>query len=70
MQLELEENEASLVLRIVRNRLGELRDEVRHNKDSEMRSYLKHKVRILDRVLGKFPELDEKAHMRGYIIPE
>jgi len=70
MDFHLEEKEASLLLRILTNRLRDLRDEVRHNKDSEAREYLKHKERILNRIIAKFPEIDEKAHMRGYIVPE
>ena len=67
MEIHLEEMEASLLYRVIRNRLSELSDEVRHNKDSEVRDYLKHKRRILNRVLDKFPEIDEKAHMKGYV---
>lgn len=67
MDLHLEEMEASLVFKVLRNRLSELRQEVRHNKDMETRDYLKHKERILNRVIAKFPELDEQAHMRGFI---
>jgi hypothetical protein len=71
MELHLEEEEASLLVRVVRNRHRELRDEVRHNKDSEVRQYLQHKERILNRILAKFPEeLDEKAHMRGFLGSE
>ena len=70
MDIHLEEMEASLLYRVIRNRLSELSDEVRHNKDSEVREYLKHKRRILNRVLDKFPEIDEKAHMKGYIQPD
>ena len=70
MDLHLEDMEASLVKRVLRNRLEELRQEVRHNKDMETRDYLKHKERILNRVISKFPELDEQAHMKGFIIPE
>jgi hypothetical protein len=66
MDLHLKEEEASLVLKVLRNRLSELRIEVRHNKDSEVREYLKHKEHILFRVLKKFPELDEDAHKKGF----
>jgi hypothetical protein len=67
MDLHLEEEEASLLFRVARNRRDELRAEVRHNKNSESRAYLKHKETILNRILARFPELDEKAHMRGYV---
>jgi hypothetical protein len=67
MELHLEEEEASLLFRVVRNRFDELRSQVRHDKNSETRAYLKHKESILNRILAKFPELDEKAHMRGYL---
>ena len=71
MELHLEDEEASLLLRLIRNRRNDMRDEVRHFKDSEMREYLKHKERILNRILEKFPPgLDEKAHMRGHILPK
>ena len=66
MDLHLKDEEASLVLRVLRNRLNELRVEVRHNKDSEVREYLKHKEHILAAVLKKFPELDEEAHKKGF----
>ena len=70
MDLNLEATEASLLLRILKHRLNEMRHEVRHTKDSESREYLKHKERILNRILDKYPEIDEKAHMKGYLIPE
>jgi hypothetical protein len=66
MELQLEEQEASLVFKILKNRLEELRTEVRHNKDSEGREYLKKKERILNRVLNKFPEIDKDAHKRSF----
>lgn len=69
MDLHLEDMEASLCVRVLKNRLEELRHEVRHNKNSEARDYLKHKERILNRIIEKFPELDEQAHMKGFIIP-
>lgn len=68
MELHLDEKEASLLFRVTRNRLNELKDEVRHDKNSETREYLKHKVRILQRILEKFPPLDEKAHMEGFFM--
>lgn len=68
MQLELEDQEASLLLRVVRNRLRDLRHEVRHTHDSEARGYLLHKERLLNRILDKFPELDEHAHRAGFEV--
>ncbi len=62
MDLHLNEQEASLAYRILKNRMEELRVEVRHNKRSEDREYLKHKERILSRIIEKFPDLDENAH--------
>lgn len=70
MELHLEEREASLLFRVLNNRRDELRTEVRHYKDTETREYLKHKERLINRILDKFPDIDTKAHMRGYIIPE
>jgi hypothetical protein len=68
MELQLDEREASLILKVLNNRLGELRREVRHTRDSEAREYLKHKERLLTRVIDRFGEIDEKAHMRGFIV--
>ena len=67
MELQLEEQEASLLFRVVRNRHRELREEVRHNKNSEIRAYLQHKERILSRILAKFSAVDESAHKKEYI---
>jgi hypothetical protein len=67
MDLHLNEMEASLAFRILKNRLGELRTEVRHDKNSKERDYLKHKERILKGILDKFPEVDEAAHKEGFI---
>ena len=55
MDLHLEEQEASLVMQVLKNRLEELRIEVRHNKDSEARQYLKRKESRLNNILNKFP---------------
>jgi len=68
MKLLLDDQEASLLLRVVRNRLKELRVEVRHSRDSEARRYLLHKERLLNRILAKFPEIDEHARMAGYEV--
>lgn len=66
MQLNLTEQEASLLKRVVRNRLGELRIEVRHDRTMDSRAYLLHKERLLSRILGKFPEvMNDHAHMEG-----
>ena len=65
MDLHLEEQEASLAFKILKNRLGELRTEVRHNKDSLTRDYLKHKERILNKILEKFSDVDLEAHRKG-----
>jgi hypothetical protein len=68
MNLDLIEEELSLLYRVVNNRLSDLREEVRHTKDSESVEYLKHKERILNHILNKFPRgFDEHAHTRGYI---
>jgi hypothetical protein len=66
MDLHLKENEASLTFRILRNRLEELRTEVRHSKDSSTREYLKYKERILNNVLSKFSGVDEDAHKKDF----
>ena len=68
MQLDLTEQEASLLLRVVRNRLGELRIEVRHDHTMDSRAYLLHKERLLNRILAKFPEVNEQAHMEGFRV--
>ncbi len=64
MELHLDEQEASLAYRVLKNRMEELRTEVRHVKHSEEREYLKHKERILNKILIKFPQLDEYAHQK------
>ncbi len=66
MDLSLNEKEAALAFRILRNRLEELRTEVRHNKESEAREYLKYKERMLNEILAKFPEVDEQAHKKAF----
>ncbi|MEX1310835.1 MAG: hypothetical protein AB1Z65_10480 [Candidatus Sulfomarinibacteraceae bacterium] len=68
MQLNLTEQEASLLLRVVRNRLRELRVEVRHDHTMDSRAYLLHKERLLNRILDKFPTVNEQAHMEGFRI--
>ncbi|MEW6756819.1 MAG: hypothetical protein AB1347_01245 [Acidobacteriota bacterium] len=67
MELRLETEEASLLLQVIRNRVEELRLEVRHCRDSEDRAYLKHKERLLNAILAKFPEVAEGAYRRGFI---
>lgn len=68
MQLNLTEQEAALLLRVVRNRLQEFRVEVRHDHTMDSRAYLLHKERLLNRILDKFPEVNEHAHMEGFKI--
>ncbi|MBN1848595.1 MAG: hypothetical protein JW932_08415 [Deltaproteobacteria bacterium] len=67
MDLHLGEQEASLAFKILKNRLGELRTEVRHNKDSEGRAYLKHKERILSGIIEKFTDVKPDAHKKGFM---
>jgi hypothetical protein len=54
MDLHLEEQEASLAYETLKTRLEELRTEVRHNKESSAREYLKDRERILNHILAKF----------------
>ena len=68
MQLNLTEPEASLLLRVIRDRFGELRVEVRHDHNVDSRAYLLHKERLLKHILDKFPEIDEHAHMEGFEV--
>jgi hypothetical protein len=70
MELHLEEKEASLLFRVVKNRVTELREEIHHDKNSESQKYLKHKENLLNSILAKFPKVDEKAHMKGFTVPE
>lgn len=69
MRIELEASEASLLFRVARNRLIEMKQEIRHSTDSESKEYLRHKKRILNRILDKFQGVDERAHMKGYFEP-
>lgn len=66
MDLHLEEQEASLAFKILRNRLDGIKTEIHHDKDSEVREYLRHKEAILNGILEKFPEVDEDAHKKGF----
>ena len=66
MDLVLEDDEASLLVRIVRNRRLELREAIQRTRDSESVGYLEHKEQLLGRILAKFPQLDETAHMKGF----
>lgn len=66
MDLHLEEQEASLAFKILRNRRDEIKTEIHHDKNSEVREYLRHKEAILDGILEKFPELDEDAHKKAF----
>jgi hypothetical protein len=69
MDLHLEPQEASLLVRVARARLTELRQELHHTKDAESREYLRHKERILQNIIAKFPTIDERAHMVGFVKP-
>ena len=66
MDLNLNEKEAALTFRILKNRLEELRTEVRHNKESDAREYLKYKERMLNDILDRFQEVDEQAHKKDF----
>ena len=67
LELRLDEEEASLLIRVLRNRFDDLRGEVHHTRDQDGREYLLHKERILRRILDKIPEEhDAKAHMKGF----
>jgi hypothetical protein len=66
MDLYLDDKEAALAYRVLRNRLEEIRTEVRHDKDSEAREYLKHKEHILNDILAKFSGVDEEAHKKAF----
>jgi hypothetical protein len=68
MQLNLTDAEASLLLRVVRNRHEELRVEVRHDHGAQSRAYLLHKERLLKRIIDKFPEINEHAHIEGFEV--
>ncbi len=56
MELELDSEETTILYRVVKNRIDELRGEIHHDHDSESRAYFKHKVAILNRILAKLPE--------------
>ena len=61
MTLHLEKQEASLAFNILKSRMKDLRTEVRHDRDSVARDYLKKKERILKSILSKFsgtPEMN------------
>lgn len=66
MELHLENQEASLFFNILRRRANEIHRENENNKDIKEGEYLKHKEQILKDLLGKFKNIDEKAHMRGF----
>ena len=65
MDIHLEKQEAALALSILKNRMKELRTEVRHDKDSSVRYYLKQKERILNRILAKFSGPGEEIRISG-----
>ena len=66
MKIELEAQEASLLFRVLNNRLKELRVEVRHTRDMPARDYLLHKERILNRILAQLSDIDPRAHQRAF----
>ena len=66
MELHLENQEASLFFKVLRRRTSEIQREIVQNKDIKEVEYLKRKEQILKDLLGKFKNIDEKAHMRGY----
>lgn len=61
MNLHLEKQEASLAFRIIKNRIDEIRTEIRHDKDSAARNYLKTRERILKSILRKMSGADREA---------
>ena len=68
MDIRLDAQEASLLRGVVQNRFTELRQEVRHTRDSRTKGYLKHKERLLRRILAKFPEdMDPRAHREAFL---
>lgn len=67
MDLHLDDVEVSLLYRILKNRLADMRSEIHHDHDSESRRYMKHKEMILTNILAKFPErVDDTMHRRGF----
>ena len=62
MNLHLERQEASLAFNILKSRMEDLRTEVRHDKDSVVRDYLKKKERILRSILSKFSGMAEEMN--------
>ena len=70
MELYLENHEASLAFRILRNRANELQREITQNQASNEIEYMKHKAQILSSILTKFSDVDDHAHMRGNTTQE
>ena len=66
MELQLENQEASLAFKILRRRANEIQREIEQNKDINEVEYLKHKGQILKDLIGKLKDIDENAHMKGY----
>jgi hypothetical protein len=66
MDLHLEKEEASLAFTILKNRMEEIRTEVRHDKDSSARDYLKGRERILGHILEKFSAMDREEYRNHY----
>lgn len=54
MDIHLEKQKAALAFSILKDRMKELRTEVRHDRNSSVRDYLKKKERILNNILAKF----------------
>jgi hypothetical protein len=54
MDIHLEKQEAALAFSILKDRMKELRTEVRHDRHSSVRDYLKKKERMLNNILAKF----------------
>lgn len=59
MTIHLEKQEASLAFNILKSRMKDLRTEVRHDRDSVSRDYLKKRERMLKSILSKFSEMAE-----------
>lgn len=53
MTIHLADEEAAVLARLIDNALRELRVEVHHTHDSEMRSELIHRERVYRHLLGK-----------------
>ena len=56
MSTTLDSDEEDLVLRLVERALQDLRLEVRHTHDSELKEELKHREHVLQRLAAKLKE--------------